>query len=191
MSKVPSEDLICPDCGGNVINHLNGYKCQKCGRTLEVIDNILYALPKSLDKFAIREDIAYESKERLLGYRFEELYENPWRILFSSYTVKQGLHHEKDVVPFMKEKSKILEVGAGLGITALVSKLHFPQSIIYITDVSQKAVKLAKRLFDLFQLGGCHYFCVLDVQRMPFKTETFDFIYCYSVVHHVKEPLKF
>jgi len=182
MNEFVSEELICPDCKGELTNFSEGFVCRRCGRRLHVVDGILYALPSNLDEFARGEAKFHKSNIRLLR--------NPWRALFNIGYVNEALHHEKDLIPRLRNSSKILEVGAGAGIAALITKLRVPEAIIYVTDVSESYMNVAKQLFELFRLQSGSYLIMCDGQALPLAENLFDSAYSWAVIHHINSPVR-
>jgi len=78
---------------------------------------------------------------------------------------------------------RVLEVGCGLGTDgAQFAKAGAIYTGIDLTDV---AVDLARRRFDLFQLPGT--FRVADAERLDFPDNTFDIVYSHGVLHHTPD----
>jgi SAM-dependent methyltransferase len=74
----------------------------------------------------------------------------------------------------------VLEVGCGLGTDgAQFAKAGAKYTGIDLTDA---AVGLAKRRFELFDLPGS--FRVADAERLSFANNSFDIVYSHGVLHH-------
>ena len=85
------------------------------------------------------------------------------------------LHNAKDLA--------VLEVGCGLGTDgAQFAKAGANYTGIDLTDA---AVDLARRRFELFQLPGT--FRVADAERLDFPDNTFDIVYSHGVLHHTPD----
>ena len=77
----------------------------------------------------------------------------------------------------------VLEVGCGLGTDgAQFAKAGSRYTGIDLTDA---AVELAKRRFDLFDLPGT--FRVADAERLGFPDNSFDLVYSHGVLHHTPD----
>jgi SAM-dependent methyltransferase len=78
---------------------------------------------------------------------------------------------------------KILEIGCGLGTDGA----QFAKAGANYTgiDLTQAAVELAKRRFDLFQLPGT--FRIADAERLDFPDNSFDLVYSHGVLHHTPD----
>ena len=77
----------------------------------------------------------------------------------------------------------VLEVGCGLGTDgAQFAKAGAKYTGIDLTDA---AVDLAKRRFELFSLPGT--FRVADAERLLFANNSFDIVYSHGVLHHTPD----
>src|SRR5688572_10643015 len=77
----------------------------------------------------------------------------------------------------------VLEVGCGLGTDgAQFAKAGARYTGIDLTDA---AVELAKRRFELFDLPGT--FRVADAERFDFPDSSFDLVYSHGVLHHTPD----
>ncbi len=78
---------------------------------------------------------------------------------------------------------KVLEVGCGLGTDgAQFAKVGADYTGIDLTDA---AIELARRRFELFQLPGD--FRVADAERLDFPDNSFDIVYSHGVLHHTPD----
>lgn len=78
---------------------------------------------------------------------------------------------------------KVLEVGCGLGTDgAQFAKAGADYTGIDLTDA---AIELAQRRFELFQLPG--NFRVADAERLDFPDNSFDIVYSHGVLHHTPD----
>jgi SAM-dependent methyltransferase len=78
---------------------------------------------------------------------------------------------------------KVLEIGCGLGTDgAQFAKAGADYTGIDLTDA---AIELARRRFELFQLPG--KFRVADAERLDFPDNSFDIVYSHGVLHHTPD----
>src|SRR5688500_7768579 len=78
---------------------------------------------------------------------------------------------------------RVLEVGCGLGTDgAQFAKAGAEYTGI---DLTQAAVDLAKRRFELFDLPGT--FRVADAEHLDFPDNSFDLVYSHGVLHHTPD----
>ena len=90
----------------------------------------------------------------------------------------------KSMIPDLTSK-KILMLGCGTAeeVELLKEFGAVDQNLIGI-DISEKEIELAKEFYPNVE------FIVGDMHNLPFKGETFDFIYSSLAVHYSAEPLK-
>jgi len=78
---------------------------------------------------------------------------------------------------------KVLEIGCGLGTDgAQFAKAGADYTGVDLTDA---AIALAKKRFDLFHLPGT--FRVADAEQLDFADNTFDIVYSHGVLHHTPD----
>ena len=92
--------------------------------------------------------------------------------------------HIPQAAQFARAKDlAVLEVGCGLGTDgAQFAKAGAKYTGIDLTDA---AVELAKRRFELFDLPGT--FRVADAERLDFPDSSFDLVYSHGVLHHTPD----
>lgn len=78
---------------------------------------------------------------------------------------------------------KVLEIGCGLGTDGA----RFAQAGADYTgvDLTQAAIELARRRFELFELPG--KFQTADAEALEFDDNTFDVVYSHGVLHHTPD----
>jgi SAM-dependent methyltransferase len=81
---------------------------------------------------------------------------------------------------------KVLEIGCGLGTDGA----QFAEAGADYTgvDLTDAAVELARRRFELFGLSG--KFQTADAENLDFADESFDLVYSHGVLHHTPETGK-
>ncbi len=73
---------------------------------------------------------------------------------------------------------RVLEVGCASGY--LLSKLNSPPELLFGMDVAQGGIKIAKNWVK----GG--NFCLADARKIPYKSNTFDYLICTEVLEHIQ-----
>src|SRR5262245_9751461 len=89
--------------------------------------------------------------------------------------------HIPEAAGFAKTKNlRVLEVGCGLGTDGA----QFAKAGALYTgiDLTQAAVDLSRRRFELFNLQGT--FRVADAEKLDFPDNSFDIVYSHGVLHH-------
>jgi SAM-dependent methyltransferase len=107
--------------------------------------------------------------------RFYELveayrYEKEWHI-----PIAADFAHTKDL--------DVLEIGCGLGTDGA----QFAKAGAHYTgiDLTDAAVALARRRFELFNLPG--NFKIADAEQLDFPDNSFDLVYSHGVLHHTPD----
>ena len=81
---------------------------------------------------------------------------------------------------------KVLEIGCGLGTDgAQFAKAGADYTGVDLTDA---AVELARRRFELFDLPGT--FQTADAENLSFADDSFDLVYSHGVLHHTPDTAK-
>ncbi|MBA2527414.1 MAG: class I SAM-dependent methyltransferase [Pyrinomonadaceae bacterium] len=81
------------------------------------------------------------------------------------------------------EGLKVLEIGCGLGTDgAQFAKAGADYTGVDLTDA---AIELAKKRFDLFNLSG--KFQTADAEKLDFADDSFDLVYSHGVLHHTPD----
>lgn len=81
---------------------------------------------------------------------------------------------------------KVLEIGCGLGTDgAQFAKAGADYTGVDLTDA---AVELARRRFELFELPGT--FQTADAENLSFADDSFDLVYSHGVLHHTPDTAK-
>ena len=81
---------------------------------------------------------------------------------------------------------KVLEIGCGLGTDG--SQFAAAGADYTGVDLTEAAVELARRRFELFNLPG--EFETADAENLAFPSESFDLVYSHGVLHHTPETGK-
>ncbi len=78
---------------------------------------------------------------------------------------------------------RVLEIGCGLGTDGA----QFARAGAHYTgvDLTERAVELARRRFELFDLPG--EFRTADAENLDFPSATFDLVYSHGVLHHTPD----
>lgn len=78
---------------------------------------------------------------------------------------------------------RVLEIGCGLGTDGA----QFARAGAHYTgvDLTEAAVELARRRFELFDLVG--EFRTADAENLDFADESFDLVYSHGVLHHTPD----
>lgn len=86
-------------------------------------------------------------------------------------------------------EGKVLEIGAGSCWAASLVKKTFPDSIVYATDISVKALLKGGDVSRLMGVKLDHRLAC-DAQRLPFRDGVFSTVLGIAVIHHMHDPKK-
>lgn len=90
-------------------------------------------------------------------------------------------------ISYLKQK-KVLDMGCGSGrFTAALARLG-PKTV-YGVDIGDQGIKVGKKLCKKFKLKNV-VFKKSSVLKLPFKNQSFDFVFCKGVLHHTGNLLK-
>src|SRR6266404_9787120 len=81
---------------------------------------------------------------------------------------------------------KVLEIGCGLGTDG--AQFALAGADYTGIDLTDAAVDLARRRFDLFNLLGA--FRTADAENLDFPNESFDVVYSHGVLHHTPDTTR-
>jgi SAM-dependent methyltransferase len=92
--------------------------------------------------------------------------------------------HIPEAADFSRTRGlKVLEIGCGLGTDG--AQFALAGAEYTGVDLTNAAVDLARRRFELFELPG--RFQVADAEALDFADESFDVVYSHGVLHHTPE----
>jgi len=177
--KIPNNELICPDCYKS-LNITNNLFCKYCNRRFIPIGEIYPLLPSNLEESKLAENDAHVDMEWI---------KKPWKIPAFKYL--DCLHHEEDIIPLLKSKERILEIGSSCGWASLNTKLCYPDSKIYVSDISLNSLFVSLSLFKYFKMDmETSAFPQADMENLPFCDNLFNAVYLWSTIHHAVDPIK-
>jgi SAM-dependent methyltransferase len=92
--------------------------------------------------------------------------------------------HIPDAAGFKNTRGlRVLEIGCGLGTDG--AQFAKAGAIYTGVDLTDAAVELAKKRFELFQLSG--NFRTADAEALDFPNDSFDLVYSHGVLHHTPD----
>jgi SAM-dependent methyltransferase/uncharacterized protein YbaR (Trm112 family) len=191
LSKWQSE-LICPGCHGSlhlVKNNFDfhtacGFTCSNCQEPYPVIDGIPRMMnPRLLHAMATAKNARADSAENLqiktaesFSYEWRHFPEMraEWESNFWDYMAP----HE----PGAFDGKRVMDAGCGNGRHAYYAARNGAE--VWAVDLGA-AIEVARR-----NTAGMKsvYVIQADLQNLPFKFESFDFIYSIGVLHHLENP---
>src|SRR5205085_1456697 len=83
----------------------------------------------------------------------------------------------------LPKHARILDIGCGLGDTTLMLNERFPNSTITGLDGDASLIETATEEKTLLY-SNLNFVCA-DALHLPFKDNSFDFVFCRYVLHHI------
>lgn len=84
----------------------------------------------------------------------------------------------------LKKGSRILDLGCGSGITAFAIRSRFSEGGIIGVDIADQMVRVAKKRAESTACSA--EFLIGDIERIPFKDSTFDYVLCINVIRYLR-----
>ena len=170
-----AERIICPRCGKNVRFDDIRIVCEACRSSFPVIEGVPMMVPDA------KEDESSLTAERF-GYewkKFDENYEEyEEQFLDWIYPV------ERD---FFKDKV-VLDAGCGKGKHSVIAE-SFGAKAVAAVDYGRGSIESARRYIKEHAKHPENIALIrADIRRLPFKPESFDYVYCIGVLHHLPSP---
>src|SRR3989344_3904219 len=96
------------------------------------------------------------------------------------------INHIKNKYGKITQKIKILEVACGTGYALeYLSKTQKRKLDLYGIDLSKEMIKISKE-----KLGKNAQIMLGDVEKLPYKNGTFDYVFCTESFHHFPDPIR-
>ena len=107
---------------------------------------------------------------------------------------KEFSHPDPNSEPFSElinfqdlKGKKVLEIGCGMGSHSGLLANHAKE--LTSIDITETAVNTTNKRFELFNLNNAKAINI-DAEKMPFKDNSFDFIWSWGVIHHSNDTNK-
>ncbi|HKS22511.1 MAG TPA: methyltransferase domain-containing protein [Thermoanaerobaculia bacterium] len=163
------EILACPDCRGDLALDGEALRCQSCGRTFPIV--------RGVPRFVPAESYASSFGFQWNAFRATQL---------DSHTglpiSRDRFFAESKWTPAELAGKRVLDIGCGAGRFAEVA-LAAGADLVAVDYSSAVDACVAN-------LGSHPRLSVVqaDVQRLPFKPGSFDYVYCFGVLQHTADP---
>ncbi len=179
MANLASPELIhflaCPDCGGDLLEAAAVLKCAYCHREYEVINGIPLLYPENMDIERLREEEnlaemmkqpRLSRRDRFISVQWEKSKQEFWGM------VKDNI--EAPLRSF---------INVGCGYDASFNSFQQEGYVFVNFDI------VYDMLYTLQRDYGARYCVAGDINSLPFKEESFDYVVCIDVVHHESDKL--
>jgi len=167
--------LSCPVCKSNIMLKDGQLVCQnsRCGLKFPIVNDIVIMLPDLSEDFKLTQE------------KWNEEYRNRYTLetinLLNDPEVKDAYAHVKKY--WNSKTGLFLEAGCGPSrLSCLLAKEGIKTVGI---DLSLNGLFLANNLFNREGVDG--FFVCGDILRMPFRDNTFSFIYTGGVLEHIRD----
>lgn len=162
LERIP--EIACLQCKGELEEdeHL---RCVVCGKVYEIQDGIAQMLGDDAKAFA--REIAVQ--DRVACEYEQKRYENPYAKRYHDWWTEQMLSR-------VRTNGRILDNGCGIGL--LFDKVRSGQ--VVGLDISSEMLKVASKKSDRLIRGNS--------QQLPLKDNSFDVVFCRSLIHHLPRP---
>jgi SAM-dependent methyltransferase len=159
--------LKCIKCNSDLELKNNSIICKTCGEVYKIKQGIPILLPRSIPREKNREIELFLRIIKII------LKKNNISKITEKEILKYptSLNFKHNFLPFIKKKTKILEIGCG----ALAVSRICHDNETFFTDLSWDLLKYAN-------VDNC--FCC-DINNLPFKDEVFDCVIGSAVLHHL------
>jgi len=162
IERIP--EIACPECKSE-LQESDNLRCSGCGKVYEIHDSIPYMVGdevKSLaEEIAVQDRVACEYEQKRYQYPYARRYHNWWT---------------EQMLSRVRSDGRMLDNGCGTGL--LFDKIKPGQAVGL--DISGEMLRYAAKHSDQLILGNS--------QKLPFKDNSFDVVFCRSLLHHLPEP---
>jgi len=175
MQKEIADAMACPRCRGIVRFDAEKILCPACGLLFPIVEGVPMMVPDAT------EDKSSLTAERF-GYEWQKFAEN-----YNEYE-DQFLDWIAPVTPdFFKDKV-VLDAGCGKGKHSVIAESFGARAIAAI-DYGLGSIESARRYIRQYAKHPEKIQLIrADIRRLPFKPETFDYVYSIGVLHHLPDP---
>src|SRR3989338_4372252 len=167
--------LSCIECGSNFYFDQDKIVCQK-KHEFPIRNNIPEILPNN-----------YISDLKKTASVYSKLWKKDAEILSHESSLDWHLKEVQKVLPFQIVTGKVgLEIGCGYGLDSVTMAKDNPSTHIFSIDLSEGIFLAEKLKHNLKNVS----FIRTSATKLPFRDNTFDFVYSYGVLHHLPNPLE-
>jgi len=167
--------LACPDCGGDLLQAETALECPRCSRRYEIRNGIPILYPRDMNTRRLREEENLaEMMKRPPSSRKERFSSLQWSI-------------SKDEFWGMVRKSIASPPGSfiniGCGYDACFREFEQQGYVFVNFDI------VYDMPYTLQTQHGARSCVAGDINSLPFKKNSFDYVVCIDVVHHESDKL--
>lgn len=168
------EHLVCPDCQVK-LEMREKLICRSCGRIFSRDGNFINLLPTNLSQVDLAEEHFWKTDPRQ-GVKTHPLIS----LMVSRDPI---FYFYEQMLPKLELQGKVLEIGSGSCWLSSFIKLAFPKTFVIATDVAPSALQKGVQTSELLD-SRIDDFIACKVERLPFESDFFDYVFGSSVLHH-------
>jgi ubiquinone/menaquinone biosynthesis C-methylase UbiE len=161
--------IICPVCFNELEKRNNKLYCHECGQIFEIKENIPILLRSELFDEENKDKELTRKREEMKVFDKTEEYEELMKRPYFCHLKEQI---DRELEQPKEGKSDVLEVGSGISIFAD----KFSGKNLVLSDISFSLLTMNKNVKDKV---------VADGEYLPFREQSFDFIYSIGLIHHL------
>ena len=189
MKERLADYLICPVCHGSLdltVSKREGkeivtgrFSCQN-GHDYPISDGVPRMIPFIEDEGKKQTQESFSDKwEQIPDFGFDD---GSQQVYVNWYLERYGFGTVEKLREFLKDKSKVLDAGTGLGRDAHLYASNCPGEV-FALDLSTSINHAYKRLKDMTNL----HLLQADLTALPFPDDMFDYLACDQVIHHTPD----
>jgi len=172
--------LICPDCGGPLVDLAEGWSCASCEVTFSSDAGTVDFLSDGANSITVSEREHYTDKLDYYLQMHQTWCGSPFYMHYHGAFL--------DDLRALPRGALILELGGGLGHDGL--ELLKSGYRLVETDVAPAELGEARRLQQVEGYGDSVAHLLADGQQLPFAEGTFDGVMMAAALHHMPDPLR-
>jgi len=179
--------LICPLCKKNITlsikkesnrEIIEGTLTCTNNHKFKIINGIPRFVTDTTNDFVVTED-AFSSKWKKFNKQFHN---KKWQDFQLKWLIERyAWKSYANFIKFLKTKKMILEAGSGVGNSAKLLSTN-STSTVFAIDASQSIDFAYKKYGNIKNI----HFLQADLRQLPFKKNSFDYIFSDQVLHHTK-----
>jgi SAM-dependent methyltransferase len=191
--------VCCPECGSDLQTGSNPSRisCQShnCDFCTSREGPFLDLLPEKLDRFQKAENQIRSKSIESLEITFDRLEKSDLKTLnlvdiITDFRFTSQFRFFRDYFfPRHRLSGRGLEIGGAAGQQSGFIRLFYPDTEVVTSDIAPINMAVALELAELLRFRT-DYFVLANAERLPFKPDSFDFLFSSGMLHHLGNPVQ-